>query len=126
MVREWLSRQRRLFGRQEFCAAELRTVVGEVVRNSRLYSRHEERRLVAMSIHHAKNREFDRVIVLWPYEVVGSDERRRRLAYNAITRARHEALVVVQGEARVRQSPFVPGVVGPSATPRGGARRGGR
>jgi len=61
-----------------------------------------------MSIHQAKNREFDRVIVLWPYEVSGSDERKRRLAYNAITRARHEAHVIVQSTDRVRQSPFGP------------------
>jgi superfamily I DNA/RNA helicase len=61
-----------------------------------------------MSIHQAKNREFDRVVVLWPYEVSGSDERKRRLAYNAITRARHEAHVIVQSEGRVKQPPFVP------------------
>jgi superfamily I DNA/RNA helicase len=61
-----------------------------------------------MSIHQAKNREFDRVIVLWPYEISGSDERKRRLAYNAITRARQEVHVIVHSEARVRQSPFVP------------------
>jgi len=109
-VREWLSRQRRLFGRHEFSVAEVRAVVKEVVHQGRLYSRRDERRLVAITIHQAKNREFDRVIVLWPYEVSGNDERKRRLAYNAITRARHEALVVVQGEARVGQSPFVPGV----------------
>jgi hypothetical protein len=111
-VREWFGRQRRLFGRREFSAAEVRAVVKEVVHQARLYSRHEERRLVAMTIHQAKNREFDRVIVLWPYEVSGNDERKRRLAYNAITRARHEAHVVVQSEARVGQAPFIPGVSG--------------
>jgi len=31
-----------------------------------------------MTIHQAKNREFGSVIVLWPYEVAGSGERRRR------------------------------------------------
>ena len=60
-----------------------------------------------MTIHQAKNREFDRVIVLWPYEVSGNDERKRRLAYNAITRARHEAYIIVQGEDRLNKSPFV-------------------
>jgi hypothetical protein len=67
-----------------------------------------------MSIHQAKNREFDRVVVLWPYEVSGSDERKRRLAYNTITRARHEVHVIVQNKARVGQSPFVPGTGGRS------------
>lgn len=108
-VRSWVSRQRRVFGRTEFSTSELRTVVKEVVQQGRIYSHRDERRLVALTIHQAKNREFDRVIVLWPYEVSGNDERKRRLAYNAITRAKQEALVVVQGEARVRQSPFNPG-----------------
>lgn len=63
-----------------------------------------------MTIHQAKNREFDRVIVLWPHEVAGDDERKRRLAYNAITRARYEAIVIVQDEERVGCTPFVPGV----------------
>lgn len=109
-VREWLSRQRRVFGRHEFSVAEVRAAVEETVRHARLHQRNDEQRLVAMTIHQAKNREFDRVIVLWPYEVSGNDERKRRLMYNAITRARHEAFVVVQGEARVGQSPFVPSV----------------
>jgi superfamily I DNA/RNA helicase len=121
-VREWLSRQRRLLGRQEFSAAEVRAVVKEAVHHGRLFSRHDERRLVAMTIHQAKNREFDRVIVLWPYEVSGNEERQRRLAYNAITRARHEALVVVQNEARVSQSPFVPGVSASYLPPKGKKR----
>jgi superfamily I DNA/RNA helicase len=108
LVRDWVSRQRRLFGRREFRSSEVRDVVRQLVQHSRGHSQREERRLSAMSIHQAKNREFDRVIVLWPYEISGSDERKRRLAYNAITRARHEAHVIVHSEARVRQSPFVP------------------
>jgi hypothetical protein len=120
-VREWLARQRRLFGRQHFCVSEVRAVVKEVVRQSRIYSRHYDRRLVAMTIHQAKNREFDRVLVLWPYEVSGNDERKRRLAYNAITRARHEACVIVQNEDRLKESPFIPGVA-PSSSSRGKKR----
>jgi len=106
-VRAWISRQRRLLGRHEFSAAELRSVVKEVVHQGRMYINNEERGLVAMTIHQAKNREFDRVIVLWPYEVSGDIERKRRLAYNAITRARHDAFVLVQGEERVNECPFV-------------------
>lgn len=109
-VRAWLARQRRLFGRREFRVGDLRAIVREAVHQGRLYSRGDGRHLAAMTIHQAKNREFDRVIVLWPYEVSGDDERKRRLAYNAITRARHEAFVIVQNEDRVACSPFVPGV----------------
>lgn len=125
-MRSWLLRQRRLFGRTEFSAAEVRAVVKEVVQQGRLFSKGEERRLVALTVHQAKNREFDRVIVLWPYEVSGNDQRKRRLAYNAITRAKLEAFVVVQGEARTKQSPFIPGgapSVPPGTKAKGRGRR---
>lgn len=108
-LRSWIARQRRLFGRTEFSTAEVRQAVKSIVQQGRAHANQEERRLIAMTIHQAKNREFDRVIVLWPYEVSGSDERKRRLAYNAITRAKEEAFVLVQGEARIRQSPFSSG-----------------
>ncbi|MFZ5644661.1 MAG: hypothetical protein ACOY46_13815 [Bacillota bacterium] len=45
--------------------------------------------------------------MLWPYEVQGSLERLRRLLYNAITRAKRQALVVVQNPNRLKQAPFV-------------------
>lgn len=129
MVRDWCSRQRRVFGRREFNAGEIREAVRQLVQQKRGHARHDERRLSAMSIHQAKNREFDRVIVLWPYEVSGGEERQRRLAYNAITRARLEAHVVVQSKARLQQSPFVPKTDGGDsarrtrAAPRSPARR---
>jgi hypothetical protein len=116
-VASWLSRQRRLFGRTEFSAAELRSAVKEIVHQRRVYSSGADRQLLALTVHQAKNREFDRVIVLWPYQVTGSDERKRRLAYNAITRARHEAFVVVENEARAKQPPFVPGKVSSGQPP---------
>ena len=61
-----------------------------------------------MTIHQAKNREFDSVIVLWPYKVAGSADRKRRLLYNAITRAKRQAVVIVQNPDRLKQPPFVP------------------
>lgn len=116
IVREWLARQRRLFGRHEFRSGDVRDAVQRLVQQARAHVHPEGRRLSAMSIHQAKNREFDRVIVLWPYEVTGSDERRRRLAYNAVTRARSEVHVIVHNRQRVAQSPFVPNVGVPSGT----------
>ena len=62
-----------------------------------------------MTIHQAKNREFDHVIVLWPYQVTADPEAARRLLYNAITRARRRALVVVQNPDRLQHPPFVSG-----------------
>jgi superfamily I DNA/RNA helicase len=60
-----------------------------------------------MTIHQAKNREFDSVVVLWPYQASGSDERLRRLLYNAVTRAKKRVLVVVQNPDRLGKAPFV-------------------
>ena len=61
-----------------------------------------------MTVHQAKNREFDSVIILWPYEVAGTADRQRRLLYNAVTRAKRQVLVIVQNPARLCQPPFVP------------------
>ncbi len=55
-------------------------------------------RRTAMTIHAAKNREFDYVIILWPYTVKSDSLYKRKLMYNAITRAKKEVLVIVQGE----------------------------
>lgn len=53
-----------------------------------------------MTIHQAKNQEFDDVLVLWPYQISGSDEKLRRLLYNGITRAKKRAMVIVQNNAK--------------------------
>ena len=50
-----------------------------------------------MTIHQAKNREFESVIILWPLKLGGQLEQKRRLPYNAVTRARGRAVVIVQG-----------------------------
>ncbi|MCZ7681538.1 MAG: ATP-binding domain-containing protein [Sandaracinaceae bacterium] len=61
----------------------------------------------ALTIHQAKNREFDRVVVLWGYTVPKEAEMRRRWLYNAITRARVAATVIVQGDKkRLKEAPF--------------------
>ena len=61
-----------------------------------------------MTIYQAKNREFDSVVVLWPYRISGSIDRKRRLLYNAITRAKRRAVVIVQNPSRLKEPPFVP------------------
>jgi superfamily I DNA/RNA helicase len=59
-----------------------------------------------MTVHGAKNREFDNVIVLWPAAVTGSDDQKLRLLYNAVTRAKARCLVLVQATAQLTQAPF--------------------
>jgi DNA helicase IV len=59
-----------------------------------------------VSVALAKNREFDGVVVLWPYAVGGDAEQKRRLLYNAVTRAKRWCLVLLQGAQLRRQPPF--------------------
>ena len=49
-----------------------------------------------MTINQAKNREFEGVIILWPFAVGGDLESQRRRLYNALTRAQKWAIVIVQ------------------------------
>jgi hypothetical protein len=97
---EWCDRRRRLTGRTTLAVAEIRQQVEKIHQRSRAYRRVRERGVRAITIHQAKNREFHSVIVLWPYEVRGTTDRQRRLLYNAITRAKHRALVLVQNPQR--------------------------
>jgi len=57
---------------------------------------------LAMTVHGAKNQEFDRVVVLWPYGIKKDPLFQRKLLYNAVTRAKREAVILVQGgDARI-------------------------
>lgn len=105
----WFDRQRRVAGRATFPAFEVREQVWLIFQRSRAFRRTRSGGVRAMTVHQAKNREFDSVIVLWPYQVQGSSERQRRLLYNAVTRAKRQVLVVVQNPDRLKSPPFAPG-----------------
>jgi DNA helicase IV len=53
-----------------------------------------------MTINQAKNREFEGVIILWPFAVGGDLESQRRRLYNALTRAQKWAIVIVRTPPR--------------------------
>lgn len=55
--------------------------------------------LICLTVHGAKNREFDYVIILWPYEVRKDELYARKLLYNAITRAKKNAMIIVQSSS---------------------------
>jgi superfamily I DNA/RNA helicase len=106
-VSAWLDKQRRTKGRTEFT----KTQVADVIERSFTSRKHGraagDNSHVAMTVHGAKNREFDQVVVLWPAGTGGDDEQKRRLLYNAITRAKHQCMVLVQAAANLKQAPFV-------------------
>lgn len=60
------------------------------------YRRENKAKIIFTTIHRAKNREFDNVIVLWPYRISGDLLQKRKLLYNAITRAKRNVVVIVQ------------------------------
>jgi len=60
------------------------------------YKREDKSKLIFTTIQGAKNREFDNVIILWPYRVSGDLSYKRKLLYNAITRAKKNAVIIVQ------------------------------
>jgi len=108
MTREWVVRQRSTRGIQEFSGDELRRQLGRARAVQRRYSHRRPTEFAAMTIQQAKNREFEHVVVLWPYTVPNGDEQRRRLLYNAITRAKRSCTVLVQAEQLLTAPPFAP------------------
>jgi len=82
---------------------------------------------LAMTIHAAKNQEFENVIVLWPYQRAPDPLLQRKLLYNAVTRAKRRAVILVQGsEKKLAKDPVLGLIWTPSlATPRKPKRRAG-
>lgn len=103
---DWLDVQRRARGRVTFSRDEVARVIEQAFSQRRRQRQGQGRRWSGMTVHGAKNREFDGVIVLWPAAVGGSDEQKRRLLYNAVTRAKARCLVLVQAAAQLRRAPF--------------------
>jgi hypothetical protein len=106
-----LRRRRSLTGIATVTGREVRTIISQVVQYRRAHCigrRHRK----AMTIHQAKNQEFGMVVVLWPYEVAGSSDKQRHMLYNAITRAKHYAVIVVQDpySGRIEAPPFTTSV----------------
>jgi superfamily I DNA/RNA helicase len=105
-VTEWLEIQRRTRAKVQFTRDEVVKLVERSFSQRRQSRRSDVRGWKAMTIHGAKNREFDNVIVLWPAAVGGGDDQKRRLLYNAVTRAKERCIVLVQAAAHMSLPPF--------------------
>jgi len=106
-VTEWMEMQRRAKSKVSFSKEEVERVVSQVFAQRRRIGKSDTRGWRGMTVHGAKNREFDNVIVLWPARTAGSDDQKRRLLYNAVTRAMSRCIVLVQAKAHLKQAPFV-------------------
>lgn len=106
MCRDWVVRRRKLTGAVMVPPELVRDQLRICFARHRRFSRGQASRLTAMTVHQAKNREFDGVVVLWPYTVFGDAEQKRRLLYNAVTRAKRWCTIVVQNNNVLQQPPF--------------------
>ena len=102
----WVLRRARVTGATSFSWAEVSAILARRVSMRRQRMGADGVHLAAMTVHQAKNREFEGIVVLWPFEVGGNAEHKRRLLYNAITRARRWCTVIVQGEGLLSAPPF--------------------
>ena len=106
-IENWLAKRRRTTGQTTASKAELISQLHASYSRRRKFGQRRQSQLNAMTIHQAKNREFDNVVVIWPYAIPVDEDQRRRLLYNAVTRARHSCLVLVQDNALMAGAPFV-------------------
>ena len=105
-VADWMDTQRRARSKIAFSKEEIVKAVDQVFAQRRRTHKSDSHGWRGMTVHGAKNREFDNVIVLWPAAITGSDDQKRRLLYNAVTRAKSRCLVLVQATAHLDQAPF--------------------
>jgi superfamily I DNA/RNA helicase len=104
-VLSWIRDQSRIQGRDMFKRSEVEKIIRREVQQK--HRRYEWRsNFMAMTVHQAKNREFDGVVVIWPYQVGGDAEHKRRLLYNAITRSKNWCSVIVQNPSVLESAPF--------------------
>jgi superfamily I DNA/RNA helicase len=95
-LRDWAQHQIFVRGLATVTVADVVSEVGQIVRRERAFGPNRPWQRRVMTIHQAKNREFESVIVRWPLKLGGQAEQKRRLLYNAVTRARGRAVVIVQ------------------------------
>jgi hypothetical protein len=102
----WVRHQARPAGRTEFGRVEIEEIIARQVANRRQRYGADNYEFMSMTVQQAKNREFDGVVVLWPYQVGGDAEHRRRLLYNAVTRAQRWCTIIAQGPELLQGPPF--------------------
>lgn len=107
---DWVTSRARLAGIHAFTTATIREQLGRAQSLIRAHAYPRRNSRVGLTVHQAKNKEFDRVIVLWPVEVRADADAQRRLLYNAITRAKFDCLVLIQdpvpNKSRLQHPPF--------------------
>lgn len=102
----WVENQVHAVGRADFARAEIDAEIARNVMLRRQQGGNTTHLFTALTVQQAKNREFDGVVVLWPYQVGGDAEHKRRLLYNAVTRAKRWCNIIVQSPNILAAAPF--------------------
>ncbi|HEX8902424.1 ATP-dependent helicase [Vitreimonas sp.] len=102
----WVRLQAHAAGVTVFHRAEIDARIARHVSMRRQRSGTRSSLFTALTVQQAKNREFEGVVILWPYQVGGDDEHKRRLLYNAVTRAQRWCTVILQGGSLLKAAPF--------------------
>lgn len=82
-------------------------IIDRVFSQSKAFRIRHASGIPAMTIQQAKNREFDRVVVIWPFQIPADVDYRRRLLYNAITRAKESCIIILQNRSQLQEAPFI-------------------
>ena len=106
LAKNWILKQRNVLGIGHFEGIIIREALIRSFALHRQWLGSPHSGLRAMTVHQAKNREFEGVIVLWPHSAGGSGDQKRRLLYNAVTRAKRWCQILVQAEKMLKQPPF--------------------
>ncbi|WP_116886960.1 ATP-binding domain-containing protein [Pseudomonas syringae] len=101
-----LDKKRRTKGQIVFSREEMESVILKIFASHRRFAGNDGPGVRFLTVHGAKNREFDLVLVLWPAAISGNEIQKRRLLYNAITRAKSQCLVCVQSAQAMVLPPF--------------------
>lgn len=102
----WVENQIHAVGRVHFERSVIEELILRQIALRRQRGAAPSYRFTAMTVQQAKNREFDGVVILWPFQVGGDAEHKRRLLYNGITRARRWCNVIVQNKKILQAPPF--------------------
>lgn len=105
-IADWMDTQRRARAKTTYSKDEIKQAIEHAFAQRRRVRKGDGNGWRGMTVHGAKNREFDNVIVLWPAAIGGSDDQKCRLLYNAVTRAKERCLVLVQAKASLLKAPF--------------------
>lgn len=118
---QWTERKLRVKGQSQFSTNDITSAVDRVLQSRRAFLPSAYPGCIrAMTINQAKNREFEAVIILWPFAVGGDLESQRRRLYNALTRAQKWAIVIVQdnpkNKSRLSAPPFSNSIMSSTGT----------